>query len=340
MDPCVHYLCTARHTYTLGIFAAFYAAGIAPRIRILTYRRLPAIRSFGPGPFIFSDLDRLNASYRHGQAELADWLVDKGGTVLNHPARVLLRFPLLRTLHERGINRFNVYRVSEWQRVRRFPVFLRAENVHGQALSGLLHDRAALQRALSEFSGQAGALDTLMIVEFGNVPGSDGKYRKYAAFRVGGTIYAQHCYASADWWVRFESSATTPAEWAEHDAYARNNPHRAQLEPIFALAGIDYGRIDYAVIDDQVQVFEINTNPTIIHAGSHRLINVEPYALAHRQALTQLLDGFTGPKAIANPVASADVAAATPDELHEKVLAFTRKHWGARTHHEQPQIKT
>jgi hypothetical protein len=327
VPTCIHYFCTARHTYTLGIFAAFYAAELAPRLRILSYASLPAVRTFGPGPFIFSDLDRTTPDARQRLAEVAEELKGGGAMVLNHPKRALLRFPLLRLLHERGINQFNVYRPSDWREVRRFPVFLRAEHIHGRALTGLLPDQTALQQAVAPFTNRDDESSRVMIVEFGNHPGGDGKYRKYAAFRVGDTIYAQHCYVSRHWWVRFESSATTAAEWAEHDSYARDNPHRDQLAGIFALAGIDYGRIDYAIVDGKVQVFEINTNPTIIHATSHKQIDVEPYARAHREALRHLLEQSNGPDRIANPLASADVPAAEPAEIHDMVVALTRRTW-------------
>ena len=42
-----------------------------------------------------------------------------------------------------------------------------------------------------------------------------------------------------------------------------HNPHRELLEHIFRDAGIDYGRIDYGLLDGRIQVWEINTNPWI-----------------------------------------------------------------------------
>ena len=41
------------------------------------------------------------------------------------------------------------------------------------------------------------------------------------------------------------------------------NPHERELREIFRLARIDYGKIDYAVLGDRLQVWEINTNPTL-----------------------------------------------------------------------------
>src|SRR5262249_42167607 len=40
-------------------------------------------------------------------------------------------------------------------------------------------------------------------------------------------------------------------------------PHRQALGEIFQAAGIEYGRIDYSVLDGRIVTWEINTNPTI-----------------------------------------------------------------------------
>ena len=47
----------------------------------------------------------------------------------------------------------------------------------------------------------------------------------------------------------------------EERAFVAENPHNDQLQEVFELANIQYGRIDYAVVDGRLQVWEINTNP-------------------------------------------------------------------------------
>ena len=49
----------------------------------------------------------------------------------------------------------------------------------------------------------------------------------------------------------------------EESRYCETNPHEAWIREIFRLARIDYGRIDYGMLDGKPQVWEINTNPTI-----------------------------------------------------------------------------
>jgi len=46
--------------------------------------------------------------------------------------------------------------------------------------------------------------------------------------------------------------------------YVREFPHRDALKRIFAIAGIDFGRIDYSLQDGEIRVWEINTNPTLM----------------------------------------------------------------------------
>ena len=43
----------------------------------------------------------------------------------------------------------------------------------------------------------------------------------------------------------------------------RDNLYAEQVKPIFELARIDYGKIDFAFLGGRMQVWEINTNPGI-----------------------------------------------------------------------------
>jgi hypothetical protein len=49
--------------------------------------------------------------------------------------------------------------------------------------------------------------------------------------------------------------------------YTETNPWAQAVRPIFEMAQIEYGRMDFAVTDGRVQVFEINTNPVLLLAG-------------------------------------------------------------------------
>ena len=135
-----------------------------------------------------------------------------------------------------------------------------------------------------------------MVAEFANRAYADGRFRKFGVFRVGELIYVQHCYITADWLGKGVPSDLTAAHMAEAEAYRIENPHADQLMEIFRIAGIAYGRIDYAVVDGRIQVFEINTNPTVI---GHPYVN-DPavrqakFAAMHEQAMLAI-DLPTGP---------------------------------------------
>jgi hypothetical protein len=49
----------------------------------------------------------------------------------------------------------------------------------------------------------------------------------------------------------------------EQEDYLRTNPHKSWLTETFNLSGIEYGRIDYSLMGNKPQVWEINTNPTV-----------------------------------------------------------------------------
>jgi hypothetical protein len=323
---CLYYFCGRNHAYPLGIFAAFYARKIAPAIRIIPYQTLGRIDRFGPGAYIFTDLDRMTAPATVRLRELIEPLKAAGRLVLNDPARVLGRFDLLKRLHGTGLNAFNVHRIGDWKEVRRFPVFIRHENSHKELVTDLIEDPAALGNAIGEIADEADAGD-LMIVEFGNVPGADGRFRKYSAYRVGETIYPQHCFSSPQWWIKFDADDMGEEQVEEHLGYVEANPHRDQLATVFDLAGIEYGRIDYCVVDGRVQTFEINTNPTVLQGRAHLAGDMTPYARLHENALLRLLAQAPERPDFANPLLAGGEPAISAEAASEEMIGIIRQGW-------------
>jgi hypothetical protein len=69
---------------------------------------------------------------------------------------------------------------------------------------------------------------------------------------------------STDWQVKEADLLGEQFLRAELE-YVETNPHEAEVREIFALARVDYGRIDYSFdADGRMQVWEINTNPTLV----------------------------------------------------------------------------
>jgi hypothetical protein len=265
------YLSTAAHRYTLLAFLETVGHALNARVRIVDYERAFAIQGAPPATYIFSDLERLDAAATAQAVRLWQRLAAGGrARLLNDPARVLRRFDLLRALYDSELNPFDVYRLTEPRRPARYPVFLRGEADHDGAISGLLGSPDALDKAVAELVARGESLAGKLAVEFVDVGDRRGFYHKYSAFRVGDRIVASDLDFSRNWVAKpAVPESDDPAHYtAQHD-YVRANPHAAALMAIFERAHIDYGRIDYAMKDDRIVVFEINTNPTILEARWH-----------------------------------------------------------------------
>jgi len=277
--PAIVYLVTAEHAYTMGKFLDSWGRAWRDRIRVVSYAealatprsglraRLPGARRLPErATWIFSDVERMTPAAATSAAALWERLAAAGARLLNHPTRSMRRYELLRTLHARGRNRFGVYRADEVRRPERYPVFLRDAHEHTGSRTPLLADEAALDAALADLlSSGASRADTL-VVEFCDTADAAGCYRKYSAFVVDGRVLPRHLFFAHEWQVKTATSYA-PGHLEEERRYLAANPHEATLREIFALARIDWGRIDYALLGDAVQVWEINSNPMILTAA-------------------------------------------------------------------------
>lgn len=260
----IHYLVTAEHPYTVDAYLASWGRAMAPMVNVLTYEELPAADDLADGAFVFSDLERLGDGQRADATALWDTLAARGERVrlLNHPQQAMMRYELLRALKDVGMNLFNVFRPSEPLHDLEFPVFLRPEVEHHGAYTGLIGDFDQLEVELRKQEEQGRSRDDLLIVEFCDTSAGTGRFQKYGAFCVGGTVVPRHVYGRSEWMIK-EPAELDDAEARFELKYLHENPHGERLQDLFAMARIDYGRVDYALKDGQMQVWEINTNPVI-----------------------------------------------------------------------------
>ena len=259
----IRLLTTQRGTYPVKKFLEVDGARQRVRIESATYQNEVRSGVKGPATYIFADLERV-APPRLGSLakEWSELEAAGGNRLLNHPVRAMRRYELLRTLHEAGINQFNVYRLDEVRRPARFPVFIRREEEHDGPVTGLLRDPAEYDREIEAIAKLPIARDHLLAVEVCETRDAKGINRKYSAACVGGRIQPFHLYVSRLLIVKHSTDAIVDAETAaEEMRYFDENPHESQLREIFALARIDYGRIDYSFRRGRIQVWEINTNP-------------------------------------------------------------------------------
>ena len=248
---------TASHAYTVAALDGIATA--------LSYDALFASATVAAGTYVFTDIERLTAHER-ALAAAAYRVIGAapGCRVLNDPARVRGRYPLLRALHRDGTNGFDIHRADDAPRPARFPVFLKQEAAHAPALSGLLESQHALERALAELEAAGQPLDGVVVIGFAAEPVRPGVWRRHTGFRVGDAVLLDMPVTEATWCVKAGTVGLADAAmYREDDAMIRANHHARALRHAFATARIDFGRADFGLVGGRPQIYEINTNPNM-----------------------------------------------------------------------------
>lgn len=231
------------------------------RIELLSYEELFKLRELPFGAYVFSDLDRLSTQDTERAAIYWQSLASAGPNVrlFNNPITSMRRFELLRNLYECDINFFDVQRLTEPFRLENFPVFIRAESGFCSEAMPLLNNRKELENAIQSIIEAGESRDDKIVIEYIDTRDARGFFAQYSAFVVGSTVIRSFRKYSNNWFIK---GVGRPVEELD-DELERSVDHESELIRIFRLAGIDFGRADYAVVDGRVQIFEINTNPTI-----------------------------------------------------------------------------
>ena len=234
------------------------------RFQILPSDRLLRGHAFTPGTYVFA-LDNLLPAERTYYGQLWSQLGRHrpGVRLLNDPRETMGRLALLQALYAAGLSRVQAVRATEPVESLRFPVFLREETGHGGNLTPLLHSPGEVARALRKLTLRGFCRRELLAVEFCDTANASGVYRKYSAYVVGDRVIPRCLEFGSDWMVKHDPLTYDADRIAEEREYVASNPHDAPLREIFSLARVQYGRIDYALLDGRLQVWEINLNPTI-----------------------------------------------------------------------------
>ncbi len=244
-------------------------AATAPMVR-WTYERALARRWLPPATYVFGDLERLGPRASEAAARLWGVLADAGATVrlLNHPTRSLRRYSLLRLLHARGLNGFDAYRLTEARRPRRFPVFLWTPDQRAAAPPELLRSPDDLDVAIAERDRRGRSRETAVVIEAVDARDPGGVHHTYAALIVGECVVPWHVLSDGEWRVTEAGAVDDAASRIERD-YVETNPHASTITEIARLAEIEWGRIDYALVEGRLQVFGIDTHfvPGLAPAG-------------------------------------------------------------------------
>ncbi len=256
------YAATTPNLYTLREFIQDNPARLKNRIRLAGYVKLFSMTDLPKATYIFTDLERLTVVGLHRVAAIWKQLQESDPRIglYNDPLRVKRRYELLRHLHATGINSFDVRRAADVVTGCRFPVFLRRESDHAGPTSALIENEDDLQTAIDALATLGKFRDDHIVTEFCGAPDDTGAYVKYGCFRVGDRILPQNRLVGRQWCVKkFEYFDETVI--ARDLAYVHSTDHNATVRRVFDIAAVEYGRVDYSIVDGRLEFYELNTNP-------------------------------------------------------------------------------
>lgn len=262
--PMLLFVTTYGHSYTVRSLLERTFGAETPACQVTTYDGLFQASSTLQATHIFADIERLYDWELALAGELYHAIREAGLPCVNDPARVMIRYELLRNLHAAGINPFTAYRAEEHPRPNRFPVFVRYEKDHLRPVSDLLSDQAALDAELFALRERGTPLRGLIVIEFASEPIAPGVWRKFGTFRVGDAVLVDHAVAEDRWLVKDgKVGLATDAMFEEERAAVISNRFAEELRSAFKIAGIEWGRADHATFAGREIVYEVNTNPDI-----------------------------------------------------------------------------
>jgi hypothetical protein len=259
------FLVDRRDPGTLRDWLAHEGRAVADSVGVLTYQDLLRRAELDAGVCVFCDLDRLTPALRPLVREAWEQLQEAGLRLLNDPRRALDRRQLLERLASIGRNDFRAFPVGTVPADLRYPVFVRRQSEHDGPQTPLLRDAESLRAAVRALTWPFGPhrRADLLVVEFCDTSRDGGLHSKYAATLVDDRLLNRHVMFSRDWSVKNSNLVIDVEKMALERRYLAHNPHGAWIRETFAIAGVDYGRLDYGIGDGRLQAFEINTNPTM-----------------------------------------------------------------------------
>lgn len=254
-----------NYSFTIKRFKKLWKSKKSYVLNSLSYESIFKWVKVPSGTIIFSDLERLTPLELKTLKKLSRNLLKKipNLIILNDPNYYLNRFDFLRQLYLKGINKFNCYLLEDYENTQiNFPVFIRSLYDHKGAIGDLISNREALNYRIKEFKKEKNNFSEFIIIEYLDIS-EDYKYKKFSAMKIGKHIFPRHLLISKHWITKYPEIVTKESI-DEEETFLKYFPKKKEIEEIFKIANIDYGRIDYGFINKQIQVWEINTNPVLI----------------------------------------------------------------------------
>jgi glutathione synthase/RimK-type ligase-like ATP-grasp enzyme len=175
-----------------------------------------------------------------------------------------------------------------------FPLLFRAPGFHTGQNFLLVRKFEELSAALAQLPGQE-----IIVIQYLDARGRDGKSRKYRAMMIGGQIYPLHVAISSHWKIHYFTAemADDPEHRAEDAAFLKNMPEvlgpvaMNALERIQSTLGLDYAGIDFALnARGEILLFEANATMAVIPPESDERWNYRrPAHERIRAAVQQML---------------------------------------------------
>jgi hypothetical protein len=269
----INFVTTKSHRYTVRRLIANLGRS---RCRQWSYEVLFARKRLPGGTWIFTDHERLSRFELSLAARIATLLEQGGAAVLNHPARVRCRHDLLTVLKREGINGFSVWRCETMPTPERFPVFIRSEFDHDSASLDLIWSQDELDATLAQTQRSGVPLVGKLVIEYAGAEVDPGVWQRFATYRIADAVIAHHNVVDFKWVAKdVEDKARLHShpryqDFVENERrFVEENLYQDVLRRAFELAGIDYGRADFSIVDSAPQIYEINTNPK--HASRRAL---------------------------------------------------------------------
>ena len=266
-------------THSLGrhSFDAIIGRDNTIPIGVIDYNRLSLLPSFSARMVVVCDIERLSPEQEHrvGVA-VKNWVSSGDGPlVFNAPPKAKRRYEILKTLYRNGVNRKNVFRLDDpylFDEIQ-FPCFICDENSHN--LSGqpprLLNAKDELVSEIQALKENGTPAFGKIAVEWEDTRDASGLYSKLSYFNVGGELIPGHRLFNDNWFVKTPNARLLDQNSdlaRREETFIQEQPYKDGIASIFELAGIDYGRVDFAEVENGLHIFEVNTNPNLPQAGA------------------------------------------------------------------------
>ncbi|MFD1795193.1 hypothetical protein FQV27_14040 [Paracoccus aurantiacus] len=324
------------HQYAVRDVLETRPHGLHKRIFILSYTEFLSLPELPVATYLFLDIERLTPPKYAGSIARLDALLEKRPDlrVLNRPDQIVDRMETMSRLHAAGINEFRLVPIDTPASELRFPVFLRGVQDHEGPKSQLLHNADELAAAIAALPSPRG----YGITEYIDARNADGLHEKRSYMRIGDRLFPAARDVSLHWVCKGEYTDPAGVPQPEEEiAFLRGEQDMEVMRRAFDVAGIEYGRADYAVVNGHPQIFEINTNPWLEPPE-----NVPAKARRGAQLIIDnYLDGLTAldtksgiprPEWVAVPGALTLPARILQRRslVHKVLRVFGRLHWETR----------